>query len=206
MLESPAVAVLFANKLFGPFAFCMPLFVACSTIGSANGVIFTSSRLFYVGAREGQMPWVLTMINKNTRTPIPAVIVMGLLSLAYLILSKNVYSLINYIQITYWLAIGAAIAALFYLRKKMPDAPRPIKVPLVWPAIFMCGCAALVVIPIMAAPKDTAIGLMIMLSAVPVYLIFIAWKNKPKFVENLSASFTVVVQKLFMVVDDSKEE
>ncbi|EYC40149.1 hypothetical protein Y032_0626g817 [Ancylostoma ceylanicum] len=225
MLESPAVAVLFANKLFGPFAFCMPLFVACSTIGSANGVIFTSSRLFYVGAREGQMPMVLTMINKNTRTPIPAVIVMGVLSLAYLILSKNVYSLINYIQITYWLAIGAAIAALFYLRKKMPDAPRPIKVPLVWPAIFMLGCAALVVIPIMAAPKDTAIGLMIMLSAVPVYLIFIAWKNKPKFVESLSgqfkrwvccfiyaqccsvsASFTVVVQKLFMVVDDSKEE
>ncbi|EPB69181.1 hypothetical protein ANCCEY_11731 [Ancylostoma ceylanicum] len=188
MLESPAVAVLptncffqlFANKLFGPFAFCMPLFVACSTIGSANGVIFTSSRLFYVGAREGQMPMVLTMINKNTRTPIPAVIVMGVLSLAYLILSKNVYSLINYIQITYWLAIGAAIAALFYLRKKMPDAPRPIKVvPLVWPAIFMLGCAALVVIPIMAAPKDT---------------------GRP------FSSFTVVVQKLFMVVDDSKEE
>ncbi|ETN85989.1 hypothetical protein NECAME_16550 [Necator americanus] len=88
----------------------------------------------------------------------------------------------------------------------MPDAPRPIKVSLVWPAIFMCGCVALVVIPIMAAPKDTAIGLMIMLSAVPVYLIFIAWKNKPKFVENISASFTVLVQKLFMVVDDSKEE
>ena len=52
----------------------MPIFVACSTLGSANGVIFTSSRLFYVGAREGQMPQVLTMINTSTRTPIPAVI------------------------------------------------------------------------------------------------------------------------------------
>lgn len=31
------------------------------------------SRLFYVGAREGQMPMVLTMINRTTRTPIPAV-------------------------------------------------------------------------------------------------------------------------------------
>ena len=30
-------------------------------------------RLFYVGAREEQMPIVLTMINKRTRTPIPAV-------------------------------------------------------------------------------------------------------------------------------------
>uniref|UniRef100_A0A912MSM0 AA_permease domain-containing protein n=1 Tax=Haemonchus contortus TaxID=6289 RepID=A0A912MSM0_HAECO len=206
MLESPAVAVLFANKLFGPFAFCMPLFVACSTIGSANGVIFTSSRLFYVGAREGQMPQVLTMINKTTRTPIPAVIVTGGLAVAYLVLSKNVYSLINYIQITYWLAIAAAMAALFWLRKTMPDAERPIKVSLIWPAIFLAGCAALVVIPIMAAPKDTAIGLMIMLSAVPVYLVFIAWKNKPKFVDSLTESFTVVIQKLFMVVDDTTKE
>ncbi|VDN60509.1 unnamed protein product [Dracunculus medinensis] len=74
MLTSPAVAVEFANKMFGPLAFIMPIFVACSTIGSANGVIFTSSRLFFVGAREGHMPLVLTMVNKDTRTPIPAVI------------------------------------------------------------------------------------------------------------------------------------
>ncbi len=135
----------------------MPIFVACSTIGSANGVILTSSRyyilctlvhehvltrLFYAGAREGQMPQVLTMINPSTKTPIPAVIVtvcldlsttqhliiQGLLSLCYLAMSNNIFSLINYIQIVYWLAIGSAILALFWLRKTMPDAPRPIKV------------------------------------------------------------------------------
>ncbi|KAJ1364124.1 hypothetical protein KIN20_024144 [Parelaphostrongylus tenuis] len=206
MLESPAVAVLFANRFFGPFAFCMPLFVACSTIGTANGLIFTSSRLFYVGAREGQMPLVLTMINKNTRTPIPAVIVTGALAIAYLTLSKNVYSLINYIQITYWLAISAAISSLFYLRKLMPDAPRPIKVSLIWPTIFLSGCIALVIVPIMAAPRDTAIGIMILLTSVPVYLIFVAWKNKPRLVERLSVFFTILIQKMFMVVDDSKEE
>ncbi|CAI4228367.1 unnamed protein product [Auanema sp. JU1783] len=206
MLESPAVAVLFANKLFGPFAFLMPLFVACSTIGSANGVIFTSSRLFYVGAREGQMPVVLTMINKTTRTPIPAVLLTGLLSICYLALSKNIYALINYIQISYWLAIGAAIAALFYLRKTMPNAPRPIKVPLIFPAIFLLGCIALVVIPMIAAPKDTAVGILIMLSAIPVYLIFIAWKTKPAFIDKFTTSFTIFIQKMFMVVDDSKND
>ncbi|VDL72122.1 unnamed protein product [Nippostrongylus brasiliensis] len=180
MLVSPAVAVLFAEKMYGSFAFIMPVFVACSTIGSANGVIFTSSRLFYVGAREGHMPQILTMINRNTRTPIPAVLFTGLLSLAYLVLSDDVFSLINYIQISYWLAIGAAIAALFYLRKTMPNAPRPIKVNLIFPIIFFIGCCALVIVPIVGAPKDTAIGLLIMLTGVPVYLIFVAWKNKPR--------------------------
>ncbi|CAD6194631.1 unnamed protein product [Caenorhabditis auriculariae] len=206
MLESPAVAVLFANKLYGKFAFIMPLCVSISTIGSANGVIFTSSRLFYSGAREGQMPIVLTMINKNTRTPIPAVVLTGLLSIMYLVMSKNVYQLINYIQISYWLAIGTAILALFYLRKKMPNAPRPIKVNLIWPTIFLAGCIALVIIPIVAAPRDTMIGLMIMLSAVPVYVIFIAWKNKPKFVNSFVEWATELTQKLFMVVDDNKQD
>uniref|UniRef100_A0A0N4ZBP1 Large neutral amino acids transporter small subunit 1 n=1 Tax=Parastrongyloides trichosuri TaxID=131310 RepID=A0A0N4ZBP1_PARTI len=206
MLVSPAVAIEYANKVFGPFAFTMPLFVACSTLGSANGVIFTSSRLFYVGAREGQMPLVLTMINKSTKTPIPAVIFTGLLSLAYLFLSKNVFSLINYIAISYWLAIGGAIAALFVFRRTKPDAPRPIKVNLIWPTIFFIGCMALVIVPIIGAPRDTAIGISIMLTAVPIYLIFIAWKSKPKFIHSLSNGFTKFCQKLFMVVDDNKED
>lgn len=206
MLASPAVAVLFAEKMYGSFAFIMPVFVACSTIGSANGVIFTSSRLFYVGAREGHMPLVLTMINKSTRTPIPAVVFTGLLSLAYLLLSDDVFSLINYIQISYWLAIAAAIAALFWLRKTMPDAPRSIKVNLIFPIVFFIGCCALVIVPIVGAPKDTAIGLLIMLTGVPVYLLFIAWKNKPRCFHLASRCITVFCQKLFVVVDDSKKE
>ncbi|KAH7731157.1 CBN-AAT-3 protein [Aphelenchoides avenae] len=206
MLETPAVAVEFANRIYGPLAFTMPLFVACSTLGSANGVIFTSSRLFYVGAREGHMPLVLTMINKSTRTPIPAVIFTGLLALGYLALSSNALVLINYIQISYWLAIAAAIAALFYLRKTMPDEPRPIKVNLIWPALFFIGCMALVIIPVIGNPRDTAIGILIMLTAVPVYLVFIAWKNRPKFFQQISDSVTGLAQKLFLVVDDESKQ
>lgn len=206
MLISPAVAVLFAEKMYGSFSFIMPVFVACSTIGSANGVIFTSSRLFFVGAREGHMPKILTMISKNTRTPIPAVVFTGLLSLAYLLLSDDVFSLINYIQISYWLAIGTAIAALFWLRRTMPNAPRPIKVNLVFPIIFFTGCCALVIVPIIGAPKDTAIGLFIMLTGVPIYLVFVAWKNKPRCLNVMATCVTTFLQKLFMVVDDNKKE
>uniref|UniRef100_A0A0K0D2I8 Large neutral amino acids transporter small subunit 1 n=1 Tax=Angiostrongylus cantonensis TaxID=6313 RepID=A0A0K0D2I8_ANGCA len=193
MLASPAVAVLFAEKMYGNFAFIMPIFVACSTIGSANGVIFTSSRLFFVGAREGHMPQILTMINKTTRTPIPAVVFTGLLSLAYLGLSDNIFSLINYIQICYWLAIGAAIAALLWLRKTMPNATRPIKVNLIFPVIFLLGCCALVIVPIVGAPKDTAIGLLIMFTGVPVYLIFISWKDKPRFINTATSTLSLAI-------------
>lgn len=110
--------------------------------------------------------------------------VQGLLSLLYLTLSSNVLALINYIQISYWLAIAAATASLFYFRWKIPNEPRPIRVNLLIPITFFIGCVALVLIPIIGSPKDTAIGMAIMLSAVPVYLLFIAYR--PKFFNSLS--------------------
>lgn len=82
----------------------------------------------------------------------------------YLALSSNVITLINYIQISYWLAIAGAIASLFYFRIKHPDWPRPIKVNLFIPIIFFIGCVALVLVPIIGSPTETCIGLGIMLT------------------------------------------
>jgi hypothetical protein len=45
-------------------------------------------------------------------------------------MSDNVFTLINYVSIVNWFAIGVATAGLIYLRKKMPPAqyPRPLQV------------------------------------------------------------------------------
>ena len=84
VLGSEAVAVTFANRLYGRMAWVIPIFVSCSTFGAVNGLLLTSSRLFYAGAREGQMPGVLTMISVSRTTPVPSVLVITGLSLLYL--------------------------------------------------------------------------------------------------------------------------
>ena len=55
-------------------AWIMPLFVACSTFGSVNGAIFASSRLFFVGARDGQMPRAMALISISNQTPTPCLV------------------------------------------------------------------------------------------------------------------------------------
>lgn len=67
-------------KEFNVFANFFSVFVALSTFGAVNGILLTSSRLFYAGACEGQMPEILTMIQIQRLTPAPAVLAISLVS------------------------------------------------------------------------------------------------------------------------------
>lgn len=77
--------------------------MALSTFGAVNGILLTSSRLFYAGANEGQMPEILTMIQIQRFTPTPAVLAMALLSMLYLTVS-DIFALINYVGFATWVS------------------------------------------------------------------------------------------------------
>jgi L-type amino acid transporter 5 len=51
ILVSSAVAESFAAKILGRLSAVVPIFVACSCIGGLNGCLFSTSRMFFVGAR-----------------------------------------------------------------------------------------------------------------------------------------------------------
>ncbi len=127
ILSSNAVAVSFAGKIMGVMAWIMPVFVACSTFGSVNGGIFASSRIFFVGARNGHMPRSMALVNVNARTPMPCLIILGLITLAMLS-SNDVYELINYTSFLESLFITVSVSGLLWLRYKQPKRDRPIKV------------------------------------------------------------------------------
>lgn len=90
-------------KIFFIYLLSFEVFVAMSTFGAVNGILLTSSRLFYAGACEGQMPEILTMIQISRFTPTPAVLAMALLSMIYLTVS-DIFALINYVGFATWVS------------------------------------------------------------------------------------------------------
>jgi len=204
VLGSEAVAVTFAEVLYGPMAFMIPVFVAMSTFGGVNGILLTSSRLFYAGACEGQMPEILSMIQVQKNTPAPAVLIVALLSLVYLT-SSNIFALINYTGFATWVSIGLAVFCIPWLRWKHPEWERPIKVHMIFPIMYILATIFITVVPMISTPVETATGLGIIATGMPVYFIFIKWKNKPAAVKSLTNGVTVGLQKLMVVVPPPKK-
>ncbi|KAK2166213.1 hypothetical protein NP493_1331g00010 [Ridgeia piscesae] len=131
------------------------------------------------------------------------VCVQGFTSLLYLA-STNIESLINYVGFVNWLAIGMSVLALLYFRWKRPDAHRPIKVWIGLPIIYVICSLFLTIVPIYASPMETGMGILIMASGVPVYLICVSWKKKPEGFYEIMATLTTAIQKLLLVVPEEK--
>lgn len=61
---------------------------------------------------------------------------------------------------------------------------------MVWPILYILATIFITVVPMIAKPFETGMGCVIILTAVPVYFVFIYWKNKPTCIKKgLSRNF-----------------
>ncbi|XP_068697024.1 b(0,+)-type amino acid transporter 1-like [Montipora foliosa] len=197
ILSSEAVAVSVGKLYLGPVHWIIPVFVACSTFGAVNGLLFTSGRLVYVAARDGLMPRLLAMINVKRFTPLPSLFFTTIVSVLMLIPEASSFTtLVDFFSFAAWLFYGATFAALLWLRRTQANVARPYKIFIVVPIVMVLASIYLVVAPITTDPKGSMIALAIVLAGLPFYWLFVVSNHAPKFILNATDKFTVWCQRV----------
>ncbi|XP_022103437.1 cystine/glutamate transporter-like [Acanthaster planci] len=206
LLASDAVALTFGERVLGSWSVLCWLAVALSCIGGANGTIFGASRSLMVSSQEGVMPEVLGMIHVHYKTPLPAAlaffpIVVCLLTFA------DVGAILNYMSFSNWLFICVSLAIIPYYRWKYPDIPRPFKVPVILPIIFIACGLFVMAVSLYSSPVECGIGAGITVTGIPVYLLFVWWENKPSWFTNAIDTLTSVLQRFLLIAPpDTKSD
>jgi solute carrier family 7 (L-type amino acid transporter), member 9/15 len=181
MITVPAVAVTFGERVFGAWAFIIPLGVALSTFGCALSIQFGVTRMCFVAGKEGHMLEPLSYVNMRRSTPAPAVLLQGVLTFIFIVIG-DIHALIEFASFFIWFFYGAGVVALLTLRKTQPNTPRPYKVPIIIPIFVLCVAIFLSVVPIVSDPSPKhLITIGLLLSGVVVYVPFVYYKIRPKF-------------------------
>jgi APA family basic amino acid/polyamine antiporter len=134
---------------------------------------FAGPRVYFAMARDGVFLPAAATVHPRYATPARSVIAQAIWA-TVLILTGSLDSLGNYVGFAITLFSGIAVAAVFVLRARAPNAPRPFKAvgyPIT-PAIFVLASLAIVLNAIYTNPRVTGIGLLIILAGIPLYLWF----------------------------------
>uniref|UniRef100_A0A8C1SPG9 Solute carrier family 7 member 9 n=1 Tax=Cyprinus carpio TaxID=7962 RepID=A0A8C1SPG9_CYPCA len=148
LLQSPAVAVTFGDRVLYPLSWIVPLFVVFSTFGAANGSCFTAGRL----GNSGHMVRIMSYISVKRYTPSPALMFNGIVSIIY-IMPADINTLINYFSFAQWAFYGLTSLALIVMRFTRKELQRPVKVPIVIPVLVVIVSCYLVLAPIIDKPE-----------------------------------------------------
>jgi APA family basic amino acid/polyamine antiporter len=182
------VAVAMMNAMFGHLgAMCMAAAIMISTFGCDNGLILAGARVYYAMARDGLFFRKIGTTNRS-HVPAAALVAQGIWT-ACLVLPRtvtvkpathevnygNVYNqLLEYIVSADLLFYLLMIVAVIFLRRQRPEAERPYRTwgyPVV-PMISILLSGLLIIDLAWLAPATSGIGILIVLTGVPVYLVW----------------------------------
>jgi APA family basic amino acid/polyamine antiporter len=152
--------------------------IALSCFGAASSAILCSARVSYAMARDGAFFHAMGRVHPKYRTPAFSLVAVSAWSIV-LALSGSYDQLYTYVMFMMVLSYVAGVAALFVLRRKRPEVPRPYRCtgyPYL-PALYLLMAGAWALNSVMTRPKETLIGIAIVFLGAPFYA-FWRWQLK----------------------------
>ncbi len=177
MGEHPRIAEAAARALFGDRgAQLLTAAVLVSSLGCLAATILYAARIYLPMAQDGLFFRSLAEVDPRYRTPARCLIWQGVWSVALTLSGKydQLYTYVIFVATLMHVATGLAV---FVLRHKRPDAPRPYRVwgyPAV-PALFVLASAVLVANTLRERPVESLWGLGILALGLPAYFY---WRHR----------------------------
>jgi basic amino acid/polyamine antiporter, APA family len=134
---------------------------------------FAGPRVYFAMARDGIFVRAAGRVHPRFHTPAAAIVAQAVWS-SVLVLSGTLSQLVTYTGFAVVLFAGIAVGALFVLRHRDGNAPRPFSaIGYPWaPAIFVIASAVIVANTFWRSPGTTLAGLALIAAGVPVYYAF----------------------------------
>jgi len=166
--------------------------VLLSIVGAVNGCIMTSARIPFAQARDGLFFSRFGRVHRRFETPAFAIVVQGLWT-AVLVLSGSYGTLFSYSILAAWIFYTMSVAAVFFLRRKLPDASRPYRMwgypYTMW--AFVLVSVWFVVNAFITQPQPSLMALLIVATGIAAYRI---WR-RPSQTRHPRAGLTVPGRK-----------
>ena len=154
------VAHVAATALFGGRAAALlSVLVAIAVAGCVGAMMLAGPRILVAMAEDGL--FLRALARRSSRgAPTAAVVLQGAIAMA-IALGVPFDRILVYVGFTLNLTAGASVVAVFVLRRRAPDAPRPHRA-LGWPfsgLLFLALVTAMTVFAIRDRPGESAAGL-----------------------------------------------
>jgi len=130
-------------------AVLVSVMVVVSTFTSINATIFTGARSAYAVGRDFAPFRLLGRWHAGRQTPVNALLVQAAIALLLIVVGaltrRGFETMVEYTAPVFWTFILLAGLALFVLRTREPERPRPFRVPFypLTPVVFCATCAYL---------------------------------------------------------------
>ncbi len=171
LAPSASVGVATIEALFGPaWRIVAAAFLFASVIATLHATILSNARVTYAVATRTAGLGFLRRVSSRGRVPVNAMLTNSAFA-AILVLAGSFDTLSNYFIFNVWVFFVATGIAMFVLRRREPDMPRPYRTfgyPVV-PAIYVGVGGWLLIQTAVTSPQASAIGLAIVALSFPVY-------------------------------------
>src|SRR5438094_5479053 len=117
------------------------LAIMTSIFGALNSNLLAKPRVPYAMARDGLIFSFLGATHPRWATPWAALMIQGAVAIIMVLVLKDFDSLTTYFVVVEWAALIFAVGAVFVLRRKLAERPRPFRTPAYpWvPLSFLLG-------------------------------------------------------------------